>query len=88
MRPRSETRNASGKVELWVYDDGTLPENLKINRPGPRWGLVQNDGKVLAVGILYASYLGGSEGYTATASKGEGRFDELSWLGINRAPAG
>ncbi|HEY5910890.1 MAG TPA: hypothetical protein VJA21_09845 [Verrucomicrobiae bacterium] len=80
--------DGSGQVEFWVYDDGTTPENPKTNRPGPRWGLVQNDGRVLAVGILYASYLGGDEGYTATANDGQSWFDQLFWLGVNRAPAG
>jgi hypothetical protein len=80
--------DASGKVELWVYDDGARPENVKVNRSGPRWGLVQNDGRVLAVGILYASYLGGAEGYTATACNAKDWFDQLFWLGVNRAPAG
>jgi hypothetical protein len=79
--------DASGKVELWVYDDGSRPENAKVNRTGPRWGLVQNDGRVLAVGILYASYLGGAEGYTATACNAKDWFEQLFWLGINRAPA-
>ena len=32
--------DGSGKVELWVYDDGTQPENPKASRVGPRWGLV------------------------------------------------
>ncbi|HOB97695.1 MAG TPA: hypothetical protein PKM43_02980 [Verrucomicrobiota bacterium] len=36
------------------------PVLSRQNLPGPRWGLVQNDGRVPAVGILYASYLGGS----------------------------
>ena len=49
---------------------------------------MQNDGKLLAVGILYASYLGGDEGYTATACDGQDWFDQLFWLGVNRAPAG
>jgi hypothetical protein len=80
--------DASGRVDLWVYDDGTTPPNPKSNRPGPRWGLVQNDGHVLAVGMLYASYLGGTEGYTATACDGRDWFDQLFWLGVNRAPAG
>ena len=80
--------DASGKVELWVYDDGARPENAKVNRSGPRWGLVQNDGRVLAVGILYASYLGGAEGYTATACDAKDWFEQLFWLGVNRAPAG
>ena len=82
--------DASGKVEFWVHDDGTRPENPKASRLGPRWGLVQNDGRVLAVGILYASYLGGDEGYTASACDGSNSqwFDQLFWLGVNRAPAG
>ena len=80
--------DGSGKVECWVYDDGAKPGDLKAARVGPRWGLVQRDGKVLAVGILYASYLGGAEGYTASASDGQKWFDQLFWLGVNRAPAG
>jgi len=80
--------DASGKLELWVYDDGTVPENAKVSRIGPRWGLVQSDGRLLAAGILYASYLGGNEGYTVTASDGKDWFDQLFWLGVNRAPAG
>ena len=80
--------DASGKFELWVFDDGTVPGNAKVSRVGPRWGLVQSDGRVLAAGILYASYLGGNEGYTVTASDGKDWFDQLFWLGVNRAPAG
>jgi hypothetical protein len=81
-------QDASGKVEMWVYDDGTTPESPKASRPGPRWGLIQGDGKLLAVGILYASYLGGNEGYTATACDGKDWFNQLFWLGVNRKPAG
>jgi len=80
-------RDESGKVEFWVYDDGTKPPDAKASRVGPRWGLVQGDGKLLAVGILYASYLGGAEGYTATACNGRDWFNQLFWLGINREPA-
>lgn len=85
---RLRDKDQSGQVEFWVYDDGTTPKNPKSNRVGPRWGLVQNDGRLLAVGILYAGYLGGDEGYTATASDGQTWFDQLFWLGIDRAPAG
>jgi hypothetical protein len=85
LKLRSE--DGSGKIELWVYDDGSKPENPKSGRVGPRWGLVQSDGRLLAAGIIYASYLGGDEGYTATASDGKDWFDQLFWLGINRAPA-
>jgi len=81
-------QDESGRVEFWVYDDGARPEDPKTHRLGPRWGLLQGDGKLLAVGILYASYLGGAEGYTAAASDGRDWFDRLSWLGVNRSPAG
>jgi hypothetical protein len=85
---RLRDKDESGKVELWVYDDCTTPENAKSPRVGPRWGLVQSDGRVVTAGILYASYLGGNEGYTATACDGGNWFDQLFWLGVNRAPAG
>jgi hypothetical protein len=81
-------KDESGKVEFWVYDDGTTPEKIKASRAGPRWGLIQSDGKLLAVGILYASYLSGNDGYTATISDGESWFNQLFWLGLKRAPAG
>jgi hypothetical protein len=80
-------KDESGKVEMWVYDDCTTPEAPKQKRVGPRWGLIQNDGKVFVVGVLYAAYLGGSEGYTATASDGQQWYEQLFWLGANRAPA-
>lgn len=80
--------DGSGKVEMWVYDDGSKPEDSKTGRIGPRWGLVQSDGRLMAAGILYASYLAGDEGYTATASNGKDWFEQLFWLGINRAPSG
>ncbi len=81
-------RDESGKVEFWVYDDGATPADPKAHRLGPRWGLVQGDGRLLAVGILYASYLGGAEGYTATASDGRNWLNQLFWLGVNRSPVG
>jgi hypothetical protein len=81
-------KDASGKVEIWVYDDATVPANAKAHRVGPRWGLVENDGNVLAAGILYADYLGGDEGYTATLYNGKTWFNQLFWLGVRRTPAG
>ena len=43
---------------------------------------------MLAIGVLYANYLGGDEGYTASACDGKNWFDQLFWLGVNRAPPG
>lgn len=80
-------KDESGKVEMWVYDDATKPENAKANRTGPRWGLLASDGHVLVVGILYAKYLGGDTGYTAIASDGKRWYSNLTWLGLNRSPA-
>ncbi len=81
-------QDQSGKVEFWVYDDGTRPENPKASRIGPRWGLVQRGGRALTVGVLYAGYLGGNEGYTASAYGLASWFEQLFWMGVNRAPAG
>ena len=81
-------KDGTGKVEMWVHDDGAKPDDAKAARTGPRWGIVQGDGRILAVGILYASYLAGDEGYTASATDGAAWFEQLFWLGINRAPAG
>ena len=76
----------SGKFELWVFDDGTTPKKVKAARVGPRWGLLENNSKVLAAGILYNNYLGGDEGYTATLYDGKSWFNKLFWLGVNRKP--
>ena len=81
-------RDDSGTVELWIYDDGSTPKNVKAHRTGPRWGLLQGDGRVLVAGILYANYLGGDEGYVASASNGKTWYDQLFWLGVRRKPAG
>ena len=76
----------SGTLEIWVYDDATTPENPKAAHVGPRWGLLENDNKVLAAGILYNSYLGGDEGYSATLYDGKTWFNQLFWLGVKRTP--
>lgn len=81
-------KDESGRLELWVYDNAQTPQNPKLNRVGPRWGLVQSDGRAFVLGLLYASYLGGDEGYTASACEGTSWFDQLFWLGVNRGPAG
>ena len=51
---RFRDEDESGRVDVWVYDDSTVPEDAKVRRVGPRWGLVQSDGNVLAIGALYA----------------------------------
>ncbi|HUT88304.1 MAG TPA: hypothetical protein VMY37_02305 [Thermoguttaceae bacterium] len=85
---RLRDTDESGRVEVWVFDDGATPEDVKAHRAGPRWGLVQSDGKALVIGALYADYLGGDEGYTASDCDGKDWFDKLFWLGVRRRPAG
>ena len=81
-------KDESGKVELWVYDDCSKPANAKVNHTDPRWGLIQNDGRDFTIGIMYAPYLGGDEGYTSSACDGAKWFGQLFWLHFDRAPAG
>ena len=80
--------DGSGRIDVWGFDDGATPEDVKAHRVGPHWGLVQGDGRVLVVGALYANYLGGDEGYTASACDGKDWHDRLFWLGVRRAPPG
>lgn len=51
------TANDSGKVTFYVYDDGTLGVPGKARGVGPRWGIVQADGRVFVAGIMYAPRL-------------------------------
>ena len=50
-------------------------------RVGPRWGLVQSDGRCWPCGILYASYLGGDEATPPPPATASEWFDQLFWLG-------
>jgi len=71
--PRSE--NGSGRVDLWVYDDLSQPPNPKERRVGARWGLIQKDGRVLVVGVIYAPYLSGDTTYAVSDSDGKAWFN-------------
>ncbi len=78
----------AGKVELWVYEDMTVPENPKKRRVGPRWGLLGSSAKqALTVGAIYAPYLSGDKTYAASDYRGETWF-MVSYLGEARRKAG
>ena len=49
--------NDSGKVVFHIHDDGTVGAPSKARGSGPRWGIVQADGRVLVAGITYAPFL-------------------------------
>jgi len=79
--------NDSGVIELWVYDDMAVPKNTKAYRVGPRWGLLQADGRVFAVGELYARYLSGDKTYCTSDYGGKSWFN-VRYLGECRRKKG
>ena len=82
-------KDGSGKVEMWVYDDGTAPTSPKTRRGGPRWGLVQSDGRVFVTGAVYAPYLSGATTYAASdvhPGKGDKPWFKVTYLAIKRKP--
>ena len=68
--------DGSGKVALWVFDDLSTHADRSAYNVGPRWGLIQSDGRVLVMGILYARYLSGHRTY-ATSERGT---DDKIWF--------
>lgn len=68
--------SGAGRVSLWVYDDGTAPAAPKKAHVGPRWGIIQPDGRVLVVGVMYAPYLAGDTTYASSDS------DQKSWFNV------
>ncbi|MEI6168212.1 MAG: hypothetical protein WCS52_13585 [bacterium] len=55
-----------GTIEMWVYDDGTVPANPKGYGAGAMWGVSQGGAPALLVGHIYAPYLNGVEYYAAS----------------------
>ncbi|HSI86353.1 MAG TPA: heparinase II/III family protein [Candidatus Methylacidiphilales bacterium] len=49
--------DGAGKLTLSVYDDGTVGSPGKVKAVGPRWGLMQSNGRVLVGAIMYARFL-------------------------------
>jgi len=47
----------SGKMTLYLYDDGTVASPDQQKTVGPRWGLTQADGRILVGAIMYAKFL-------------------------------
>ncbi len=85
---RLRDANGSGKVTLWVYDDGSVPAKHKARQTGPYYGVLQKDGRVLAPGSLYAPYLSGGATYALTAfnpTAKEKSYFAVQYLGLKRA---
>ena len=77
----------AGSVDLWVYEDMTVPADPKKRRVSPRWGLLAPGGKALVVGPLYAPYLGGATTYAASDYRGQTWFN-VQYLGECRRKEG
>ncbi len=81
--------DGAGSVEFWVYDDMTLPQDPTGRQTGPRWGLKMANGRILAVGCLYAPYLSGDKTYAASESPdGKAWLVRVSYLGESRRSKG
>lgn len=81
--------DGTGRVDLWVFDDGTSPANPKQHAAGPMWGLVQADGHMCTIGAIYAPYLSGNTTYATAAfspDKQQRPWQEVQYLGIKRTP--
>jgi hypothetical protein len=82
--------NGAGTVEMWIYDDGSAPPDPKQHGAGPMWGLMQEEGPMLAVGAVYAPYLSGDKTYATSQfdpTKDERPWWEVQYLGLQRDPA-
>lgn len=81
--------NGSGKVELWIYEDGAVASAPKGHGAGAMWGLLQADGPTLTLGALYAPYLSGDKHHAmAEFDPGEAKSasSNVQWLGVPREP--
>ncbi|MGB2823870.1 MAG: heparinase II/III family protein, partial [Phycisphaerae bacterium] len=85
----------AGAVDMWVYEDMTVPADPKKRRVSPRWGLLApgpstklgTGGKALVVGPIYAPYLNGQTTYAASDYQGDTWFN-VTYLGECRRKEG
>ncbi|MFZ4681146.1 MAG: DUF4962 domain-containing protein [Terrimicrobiaceae bacterium] len=72
------TEAGSGRVSMWVFDDGVLPPDaaLKERHVGPRWGVTQPDGRALTGAVMFAPYLTGESSYVVSDS------DQKVWFNV------
>ena len=81
--------NCSGKVSMWVFDDGSAPADPKKYGSGPLWGIIEADGSILTVGPVYAPYLSGDKTYAASnldPQKNERPWWHVQYLALRRKP--
>jgi len=76
--------DGAGTVEMWVKDDLTKSPNPKQASAGPRWGLVQADGHMLLMGVLYAPYLAGDTTYATSDTDGTAPLEAVQYSALGR----
>ena len=81
--------NGSGAVEFAVYESGKAIAKPKSRATGPLYGVAAADGRMLALGSIYAPYLSGDKSYALTyanpdASPAEQAYHKVQYLGIQR----
>jgi len=81
-------QDGTGRVEIWIYEDAAIASDPRTHGAGPMWGLMQSDGRMAAVGPLYAPYLDGAHTYAiSTLDPAKERpWQEVQYLGVRRAP--
>jgi hypothetical protein len=57
--------NQAARVEMWMYDDMTVPANPDERRSGPRWGLEQVDRRFCGPALIYAPFVTTESNYVA-----------------------
>lgn len=79
--------NGSGRVTMWIYDDGSVGSPGKAKASGPRWGLRQTDGRVLVGAIMYARFLqeNGSVCLVETDPGAPGAWNAMSFVSPRKA---
>ena len=67
-------------VTMWVYDDMTTPADHLVHRVGPRWGLEQSNGRILASALIYAPYLRTDNNFVSTYHVPAGTWFSVQYL--------
>lgn len=71
----------TARVEMWVYDDMSIPADPLERRNGARWGVLQKDDRFLGVSLTYAPYVATATNYvTQERAPSGGWFDNIQFL--------
>lgn len=72
--------NQGAVVEMWVYDDMTVPTDPTLRRVGSRWLMEQADGRYFGASLIYAPYVNTDTTYVSTDKSNGGPWYQLQYL--------